>query len=148
MGCSVPVKYLSVFSILNNIEQTYYFGGHLSRAAGTSAILTSKNNKKISLKLKSGWSLTVSENNICSIGIMSNSQHRFKILSKAGISRGLGIRPTVRGVAMNPCDHPHGGGEGKKSPPTAARSPWGWLTKGTPSKVKKYQRLYKARFKI
>jgi large subunit ribosomal protein L2 len=54
--------------------------------------------------------------NICSLGIVSNSLHRFTRISKAGINRALGKRPTVRGVAMNPCDHPHGGGEGRKSP--------------------------------
>jgi large subunit ribosomal protein L2 len=58
-----------------------------------------------------------------SVGIGSNSEHKFKNLKKAGVSRALGIRPTVRGVAMNPCDHPHGGGEGKKSGSIAARSP-------------------------
>jgi large subunit ribosomal protein L2 len=57
------------------------------------------------------------------MGIISNVLHKFYNYKKAGFLRSLGIRPTVRGVAMNPCDHPHGGGEGKKSPPSAARSP-------------------------
>jgi large subunit ribosomal protein L2 len=60
---------------------------------------------------------------MCTMGIISNVLHKFYNYKKAGFLRSLGIRPTVRGVAMNPCDHPHGGGEGKKSPPSAARSP-------------------------
>ncbi len=74
-------------------------------------------------------------------------KHKFIIKKKAGIQRALGIRPTVRGVAMNPCDHPHGGGEGKKSPPSGQRSPWGWLTKGTSTMQKKYQKKRKKLYK-
>jgi len=70
---------------------------------------------------------------MCTLGQVSNPKFRFFNFEKAGNLRNLGKRPTVRGVAMNPCDHPHGGGEGRKSPPAAARSPWGWLTKGTSS---------------
>jgi len=74
---------------------------------------------------------------MCSIGLVSNSIHRYLPLKKAGLRRKAGFRPAVRGVAMNPCDHPHGGGEGRKSPPAAQRSIWGWLTKKTPSLQKK-----------
>jgi len=66
---------------------------------------------------------------------------------KAGINRLKGIRPTVRGVIMNPCDHPHGGGEGKGSPPVAQVSPWGWLCKGTPSKNKKQDKIKRKLYK-
>jgi len=59
---------------------------------------------------------------MCSIGFVSNANHRYKSLKKAGLKRNAGFRPSVRGVAMNPCDHPHGGGEGRKSPPAAQRS--------------------------
>lgn len=73
--------------------------------------------------------------------------HREKNIGKAGKSYALGIKPKVRGVAMNPCDHPHGGGEGRKSGRRAAVSPWGWLTKNTPSlktkKDLKKKKLYK-----
>jgi large subunit ribosomal protein L2 len=75
-------------------------------------------------------------------------KHRFEIIKKAGRSRSMGIRPSVRGVAMNPCDHPHGGGEGKKSPPSGQRSPWGWLTKGTPSLKKLVEKKRKKLYKI
>jgi large subunit ribosomal protein L2 len=80
---------------------------------------------------------------LANFGLVSNMEHKFNNLNKAGKSWSMGIRPTVRGVAMNPCDHPHGGGEGKKSPPRAQRSPWGWLTKGTPSLKKKYMKKKK-----
>jgi ribosomal protein L2 len=98
--------------------------------------------------LKSGWNVKLSVYNLAVLGNVSNSKHKFNIIGKAGVNRLLGKRPEVRGVAMNPCDHPHGGGEGKKSPPSAQRSPWGWLTKGTSSLKKKYQikkkKLYKS----
>lgn len=77
---------------------------------------------------------------LAALGSAGNPDHRFVLLGKAGNSRSLGVRPTVRGVAKNPCDHPHGGGEGKKSPPASARTPWGKLTKGTPtrSRIRRY----------
>lgn len=103
---------------------------------------------KVLLKAKSGWNFLISKYNIGSLGLCSNILHRFTRLEKAGKVRALGIRPTVRGVAMNPCDHPHGGGEGRKSPPVAARSPWGWLTKNTPSKIKKYNYYIKNEQKL
>jgi large subunit ribosomal protein L2 len=112
-----------------------------------STLLTTINENIVSLKLKSGWNIFISKNCLSNYGCVSNMKHKFKNLNKAGKSWSLGRRPKVRGVAMNPCDHPHGGGEGKKSPPRAQRSPWGWLTKGTPSLKKKYQikkkKLYK-----
>jgi len=137
IGASVPISYIPLFGIVNNIEVKPYLGSSVVRAAGASAILTTKLNKLARVKLKSGWNLTVSVFNICAFGNMSHSSHHFERIRKAGINRSLGIRPTVRGVAQNPCDHPHGGGEGKASPSAAQRSPWGWLTKGTPSLHKK-----------
>ena len=139
-GFSLPISYLSLFSTVNNIELYPYSGSTLARAAGMSSMIINKLNSFVVLKLRSGWHLKLSNNCLCSVGQASNPLHRFDRIAKAGIVRSLGVRPTVRGVAMNPCDHPHGGGEGKKSPPAAARSPWGWLTKGTPS-IKKNIKL-------
>jgi large subunit ribosomal protein L2 len=147
LGNSILLKNISLFSILNNIENYPFFGGSITRSAGTSAILTNKNNNKIIIKLKSGWNLHLSENCIASLGNISNMKHKYICLKKAGKSRSLGIRPTVRGVAMNPCDHPHGGGEGKKSPPSGQLSPWGWLTKGTSSLKKKLEKKKKKLYK-
>jgi len=140
IGSALPLSYISLFSKIYNVEFYPFKGGQLARAAGTSVIVSSKDFKKTILKVKSGWSLTVSNFVMCSIGLASNSIHRYIPLKKAGLKRNVGIRPSVRGVAMNPCDHPHGGGEGRKSPPAAQRSIWGWLTKNTPSLKKKYQK--------
>lgn len=148
IGSSVPLSYVSLFSLINNIELRAFNGGQLARAAGTSGILISKSANLITVKLKSGWNLTLSSFNICSLGIVSNAIHKFSRIKKAGIMRSRGIRPTVRGVAMNPCDHPHGGGEGRKSPPASHRSPWGWLTKGTSTLRKKHQIIRKNLLKI
>jgi len=148
LGDSLPLGDIGLFSLVNNIELNPFKGSIYARSAGLSAILSSKKDKKILLKLKSGWNLVVSNFCLCSLGLVSNSLHKFYNYKKAGIIRSLGFRPKVRGVAMNPIDHPHGGGEGKKSPPSSARSPWGWLTKGTPSKSKKYQIVYRKKLKL
>jgi len=147
LGYTLLLKNIKLFTVLNNIELYCNKGAKLVRSAGNSAIATSFNNNIINVKLKSGWNVKLSIYNLATYGNVSNSKHKFNIINKAGNNRLLGIRPSVRGVAMNPCDHPHGGGEGKKSPPSAQRSPWGWLTKGTPSLKKRYQirkkKLYK-----
>lgn len=148
-GDTLLLKNINLFSIINNIELYPIKGSIISRSAGTSSIITSINNdKKIaSIKLNSGWNIWISFFCLATLGIVSNIQHKFDCLKKAGKSWSLGKRPKVRGVAMNPCDHPHGGGEGKKSPPSSQRSPWGWLTKGTPSLKKKYDKKKKKLYK-
>lgn len=147
-GSSISLKFIDLFNIVSNLELSPYSGGSLMRAAGTMGLITMKVDNKVLLKLKSGWNILLNKNCISMLGRMSNIQYRYKRLKNAGYVRSLGIRPTVRGVAMNPCDHPHGGGEGKKSGSLAARSPWGWLTKGTPSVIKKSRLLYKKKFKF
>jgi len=148
IGSSVPLLYTELFSLVSNIELIPYFGGLLARAAGSSVIVTAKIDDKILLKSKSGWNFLISKFVIVTMGAGSNVLYKFIRIGKAGKNRALGIRPTVRGVAMNPCDHPHGGGEGRKSPSVAARSPWGWLTKNTPSKITKVQVAYKKLAKV
>ncbi len=132
-GITLPILYMNLFSVINCVELKPYSGIKLVRSAGMGAIISTKFLKGISLKLSNGVNVFLSDLCICSLGIVSNPYHRLYNYKKAGHKRALGIRPTVRGVAMNPHDHPHGGGEGRKSPPAAARSPWGWLTKGTPT---------------
>jgi len=101
------------------------------------------------LKCKSGWFIHINKLCIASIGHVSNIDHKFDKFKKAGNVINLGWRPKVRGIAMNPNDHPHGGGEGKKSKPRNPRSPWGWFTNnGTPSDIKKYKLLKKKKFKV
>jgi large subunit ribosomal protein L2 len=83
------------------------------RAAGTSSVIILKQLKYVSIKLASGWQLTLPYNVMTTLGSVSNIYNKFFKFKKAGFKRRLGIRPTVRGVAMNPVDHPHGGGEGR-----------------------------------
>jgi len=148
VGYTLLLNNVKLFSIINNIELYPNKGFSLSRAAGSSCILTSMQDKDtVTLKLKSGWNIFLSKKCLASSGCVSNVKHKFNNLKKAGISWALGNRPSVRGVAMNPCDHPHGGGEGKKSPPSAQKSPWGWFTKGTASLKKKYERKKKKLYK-
>lgn len=147
-GSALPLIDMKLFMVVNNIELYPFSGSSLARAAGVGAMITSQLKRTTHLKLKSGWNIIVSNHCIGSIGSCSNTLYKFVRVRKAGLVRALGIRPSVRGVAMNPCDHPHGGGEGKKSPPSAARTPWGGLTKGTPTNIKSYQRIKKKLFKI
>jgi len=136
VGTALPLEYIKLFTTISNIELYPYSGSTLARSAGASVMLTAQLLYESILKLKSGWNLKVSNQCICSIGHSSNRTHKLSVkYKKAGLVRTLGKRPTVRGVAMNPCDHPHGGGEGKKSPLTSSKSPWGKLTKGTKTVV-------------
>jgi len=150
-GSSIPLKNLTLFNQVSNIEMVPFCGTKLVRAAGTGALYIELDNKQATLKLNSGWIIRVNRECLATLGRNSNPEHIFKVVGKAGIMRKRGWRPTVRGVAKNPCDHPHGGGEGKASPPVAAVSPWGRLTKGTPTKNKKLDRkkrnLYKNAYK-
>ena len=147
LGSSVPLTKLNLFQIVNNVELRPFFGSILARAAGVGLIIVNILDDKVTLKSKSGWLLTVSSNCMASLGFVSNLLHSSKRIKKAGIVRGWGWRPVVRGVAMNPCDHPHGGGEGKKGSPRNPKTPWGKLTRHTPTKNKKINRLNRRLFK-
>lgn len=147
LGYSLPIKNFNILSIVHNLELCPNKGGKYIRAAGSFGLITSIEKDRSLLKLKSGWNIWISNDCIATQGMSANSQHRFYRYKKAGHLRGMGKRPVVRGVAMNPCDHPHGGGEGRKSPNVCPRSPWGWLTKGTPTKIKKFQIKRKKRGK-
>jgi large subunit ribosomal protein L2 len=146
-GFAVPLQKINLFANVSNLEQYSFSGFKLMRAAGTSAVLTSKTLKSYLVKLTSGWMVSIKRNSYAVLGQASNRKHKFRHLFKAGRKRVLGVRPTVRGVAKNPCDHPHGGGEGKSSPPRAPVTPWGKLTKGTPTNNKKYHRVKRRLFK-
>ena len=146
-GYSISLSDISLFNIVSNIELRPYFGASLARAAGTGAILTDSNKKDITLKLRSGWFVKVPQDVVANLGYMSNVLHNMQNIGKAGKSRGLGKRPSVRGVAMNPCDHPHGGGNGKTSPPAVPVTPWGKFTKWTHTKNKKVDKLKRRLFK-
>lgn len=146
-GSTSLLKNVGLFSNVNSIELFPLSGAKMTRAAGAGSLIISKDSNKVSLKMVSGWQLSVSANCLSTIGVVSNFFNSYRIVGKAGISRALGIKPTVRGVIKNPCDHPHGGGEGRGSPPVAQVTPWGKLTKGTPTKNTKIDRQHRRLFK-
>lgn len=145
-GDSTILNNIPLFSIISNIENKPLKGGNLCRAAGVSALLISKNDKFAFLKFNSGWQLKLSLNCISSIGAISNKWNK-NIIGKAGKNRGIGKKPKVRGVAKNPCDHPHGGGNGKRSKPSQPVNAWKTVFKWTPTKNKQYQLLKKKLYK-
>ena len=149
-GWAIPIKNINLFTVLSNIEPWPYHGCNISTAAGVGSILSKYDIDKdrYTIKLSSGWQINIAGQCLAVVGRNSNIYHRYNKLFKAGTARKLGIRPTVRGIIKNPCDHPHGGGEGKNSPPRAQVSPWGKLTKGTPTNNKQYHRRLRRQFKV
>lgn len=123
---SLPLKMVPIGSFVYNIEVQPGLGGQLVRSAGTFAQLIKKTDKHAMLRLPSGIIKQVNTECHASIGVVSNSSHITRKLTKAGQNRWLGIRPTVRGIAMNPIDHPHGGRTNGGRPSV---SPWGKPTK-------------------
>lgn len=119
-GSAFPVFYAKPFSLISCIETRPYFGAKVARSAGLSALLMYFDDKNAVLKLSSGWYLYIPRHCMITLGTVCNVSHNSRVLRKAGTNRHWGIRPTVRGVAMNPCDHPHGGGNGKTNTPSLA----------------------------
>lgn len=130
VGNCLPISNIPIGSTLFNIELKPGKGAQLARSAGTSVQLVAREGAYATLRLRSGEMRKVLVECRACIGEASNSEHNLRSLGKAGASRWRGIRPTVRGVAMNPVDHPHGGGEGKTSGGRHPVSPWGVPTKG------------------
>lgn len=140
IGNSSPLKNIPLGTQIHNLELFPGKGGQMARAAGTFATIIAKEKNFVIVKLCSKETRLLNENCFATIGRVSNLDNNKIILGKAGRSRWLGIRPTVRGSAMNPVDHPHGGGEGKSpigrpSPLT----PWGKPTLGKKTRKKKKQ---------
>jgi len=129
-GNAMPLKSMPVGTIIHNIELKPGKGGQLVRSAGCYAQLIGKDAGYAQLKLGSGELRVVREECLATVGAVSNPDNQNTNLGKAGRSRWLGIRPSVRGVAMNPIDHPHGGGEGRTSGGRHPVTPWGKPTKG------------------
>ena len=129
-GNALPLSAIPVGTIIHNVELKAGKGGQLSRSAGTYVQLIGRDQSYSILKLASGEVRMVRSECMATIGAVSNSDQQNIKLGKAGRSRWLGRRPHVRGVAMNPIDHPHGGGEGKTSGGRHPVTPWGKPTKG------------------
>lgn len=126
-GNAMPLKNMPVGTIVHNIELQPGKGGQLARSAGCYAQLIGKDAGYAQIRLNSGELRLVRAECFASIGAVSNPDNQNRVLSKAGRARWLGRRPSVRGIAMNPVDHPHGGRTNGGRQPV---SPWGWKTKG------------------
>lgn len=129
-GNCLPLKNIPVGTVVHCIELRPFKGAQMARSAGASAQLVAKEGKHCTLRLRSGEMRKVLSVCRAVIGEVGNSEHNLRSLGKAGATRWRGVRPTVRGVAMNPVDHPHGGGEGRTSGGRHPVSPWGMPTKG------------------
>ncbi|MCW8956902.1 MAG: 50S ribosomal protein L2, partial [Gammaproteobacteria bacterium] len=129
-GNSLPLRNIPVGTQVHCIEMKPGKGAQIARSAGTSAQLVAREGAYATVRLRSGEMRRIHVDCKATIGEVSNSEHSLRSLGKAGAKRWRGVRPTVRGVAMNPVDHPHGGGEGRTSGGRHPVSPWGVPTKG------------------
>ncbi len=136
-GNSLPLRNIPLGSTVHGIELKPGKGAQLVRSAGASAQLVAREGSYVTLRLRSGEMRKVLAECRATLGEVSNSEHSLRSLGKAGAKRWKGIRPTVRGVAMNPVDHPHGGGEGRTSGGRHPVSPWGFPTKGAKTRTNK-----------
>lgn len=136
-GNAMPMENMPVGTIIHNVEMKPGRGGQMARAAGTYVQLIGKDSGYAQLRLTSGELRMVPAKCMATVGAVSNADNKNQNISKAGRSRWLGKRPKVRGVAMNPVDHPHGGGEGRTSGGRHPVSPWGKPTKGARTRRKK-----------
>jgi len=130
VGNALPMRNMPLGSVVHCIEMKPGKGAQIARSAGTSAQLLARDGAYVTLRLRSGEMRKILAECRATIGEVGNSEHALRSLGKAGASRWRGVRPTVRGVAMNPVDHPHGGGEGRTSGGRHPVTPWGVPTKG------------------
>jgi len=136
-GNCLPIRNIPVGSQIHCIEMRPGKGAQIARSAGTSSQLVAREGAYATLRLRSGEMRKIHIDCKATIGEVSNSEHNLRSLGKAGATRWRGVRPTVRGVAMNPVDHPHGGGEGRTSGGRHPCSPWGTPTKGKKTRSNK-----------
>jgi len=136
-GNALPLKKIPVGTIVHNLELIPGKGGQVARSAGAACQIMAKEGEYVHVKLPSGEIRLFHENCKATVGQVGNLEHELINIGKAGRSRWLGIRPTVRGTAMNPIDHPHGGGEGRSGPGRHPVTPWGQPTIGYKTRKKK-----------
>lgn len=136
-GNTLPLKHIPLGTIIHNVEMKIGKGAQLVRSAGAFAQLMAKDGKYVQIKLPSGEVRMILQDCMATIGQVGNLDHEKVSIGKAGRSRWLGRRPKVRGVAMNPVDHPHGGGEGRTSGGRHPVTPWGIPTKGYKTRTNK-----------
>jgi len=145
VGNALPLKNIPLGTQVHCVELRAGRGGQLARSAGTSVQLANKDKGYAQVRLRSGEFRTVRLECLATIGVVGNAEHMNIEIGKAGRTRWRGVRPTVRGVAMNPIDHPHGGGEGKTSGGRHPVSPWGTPTKGYRTRNNKRTDKYRIR---
>lgn len=145
VGNSMPLRSVPVGFTVHNVEIRPNSGGKFARSAGTSVQLMAKTDEYATLKMPSGEMRLVSLNCWATIGTLGNADYKNIVIGKAGRSRQMGIRPTVRGMAMNPVDHPHGGGEGRSKSGAHPQSPWGKGAKGSRTRTRKNPLILKRR---
>ncbi|MDT8427580.1 MAG: 50S ribosomal protein L2 [Pseudomonadales bacterium] len=136
-GNTLPLRNIPLGSTVHCIEMKPGKGAQIARSAGASAQLVAREGNYATLRLRSGEMRKILVDCRATLGEVSNSEHNLRSLGKAGAVRWRGIRPTVRGVAMNPVDHPHGGGEGRTSGGRHPVTPWGQPTKGYKTRTNK-----------
>ena len=129
-GNALPLRAIPVGTLVHNIERKPGKGGQLVRSAGGTAQVAARDGAYATVRLRSGETRKIHTDCRATVGEVGHGEHNLRKLGKAGAKRWRGVRPTVRGVAMNPVDHPHGGGEGKTSGGRHPVSPWGTPTKG------------------
>jgi len=136
-GNTLPLRNIPLGSTIHCVEMKPGKGAQIARSAGTSAQLLAKDGAYVTLRLRSGEMRKILAECKATLGEVCNSEHNLRSLGKAGATRWRGVRPTVRGVVMNPVDHPHGGGEGRTSGGRHPVSPWGVPTKGYKTRTNK-----------
>lgn len=144
-GNALPLRSIPVGFTVHNVEITPGSGGKFARSAGTSVQIVGKDDHYVTLKMPSGEMRLVHIDCWATVGVLGNAGYKNLVIGKAGRTRNKGIRPTVRGMAMNPVDHPHGGGEGRSKSGSHPVSPWGKGAKGTKTRRRKNPLILKRR---
>ena len=137
VGNAMPLEMIPLGTMVHNIEMVAGNGGVMVRTAGAAAQVMAKEGNYVTIKLPSSEMRMVRKECLATIGVLGNAEYKNMQIGKAGRKRHMGIKPTVRGVTMNPCDHPHGGGEGKTGPGGHPRTPWGKPALGYKTRNKK-----------
>ena len=145
VGNCLPLSVIPIGFFVHNVELNPLQGGKFARSAGAAVQLVNREKNLAILKMPSGELRTVNDANWATVGALSNADFRNVVIGKAGRNRHRGIRPTVRGMAMNPIDHPHGGGEGRSKSGSHPVTPWGKGCKGTRTRRKKSSAILKRR---
>jgi large subunit ribosomal protein L2 len=145
LGNCLPIKSIPVGFVVHNIELVPGNGGKIARSAGSSAQIVAKEGEYATLKMPSGEMRMIRLNCWATVGVLGNAAYKNIVIGKAGRNRRVGIRPTVRGIAMNPVDHPRGGGEGRSKSGTQPLSPWGKHSAGARTRRRKSRFIIKRR---